>query len=207
MLSDTHGQHESLKLPQGDLLIHAGDLTTRGTKEEVEEFFNWFAAQEHPYKICIAGNHDFFFEKATQKELEQLIPKGVTYLKDSGIRIQGISIWGSPITPWFYNWAFNRYPGIDIQKHWDLIPATTDILITHGPCYGFLDQTLSGESVGCSDLRRLIDQIKPKFHIFGHIHEGYGIVNTASTTYINASILDENDRVKNPIQVIEYPVL
>ncbi|HEX8516878.1 MAG TPA: metallophosphoesterase [Bacteroidia bacterium] len=136
-ISDTHGQHNNLRLPQADVIIHAGDITKRGNKEEVVEFLTWFAELPFTYKIFIAGNHDFFFEESSEAEIENLIPSNVIYLCNNSVLINGIKIWGSPITPYFFNWAFNRHRGDDISKYWDLIPMDTDILITHGPPFQF----------------------------------------------------------------------
>ena len=119
-------------------------------------------------------------------------------MNDSGITIDGIKIWGSPIQPEFFNWAFNRKRGAEIDKHWQLIPDDTDILVTHGPPFGYLDETARMERVGCVDLLKRIDEIKPKVHVFGHIHEGYGTaINDRDTLFINASVLDEHYRLVN----------
>jgi Icc-related predicted phosphoesterase len=190
-ISDTHLRHRGLKLPKGDVLLHAGDITYHGKKEEVIDFLDWFGKQNYLYKIFIAGNHDFFFEKAGKSEIETLIPKGVTYLNDSGISINGIKIWGSPVTPWFYNWAFNRKRGEPITKHWRLVPPDTDILLTHGPAYGFLDQLINEQHAGCQDLLRTVLTIKPKYHVFGHIHESYGSIKRTGIQFINASVVNE----------------
>src|SRR5690606_12635911 len=118
-LSDTHGKHRKIEIPDGDILIHAGDISSRGEKNEVVDFLDWFESQRHQHKIFIPGNHDFFFEVESLSEINSLIPEGVTYLNDSGVEIGGVRIWGSPITPWFNNWAFNRLRGEDIVKHWE----------------------------------------------------------------------------------------
>jgi Icc-related predicted phosphoesterase len=187
----------------GDLLIHAGDLTTRGAPHEVADFMQWYQAQPHPNKIVIAGNHDFFFERYTADEVARVIPSNVTYLNDSGITIAGLNIWGSPVSPWFYNWAFNRHPGNDIIRHWQLVPPGTDILITHGPVYGLLDRKAGGNHVGCKDLLRKVEEIKPKLHVCGHIHEGYGLVQHGTTTFVNASVLNEHYRHAHEPVVLE----
>jgi Icc-related predicted phosphoesterase len=189
-ISDTHGLHHQLQLPGGDVLIHAGDVCNRGTAAEALDFMNWFSNQNYAYKIFIAGNHDFYFEKEPIAAIQSLLPENVFYLNDSGITIEGISFWGSPITPEFHNMAFNRKRGIDIAKHWDLIPPDTDVLITHGPAYGILDKTFQNWYVGCTDLLARIEEIKPQYHIFGHIHEGFGLVEREGTSFINTSSVD-----------------
>ena len=202
-ISDTHGYHDQLSLPSGDVLIHAGDVSSRGSKQEVQDFLQWFSDLNYEHKIFIAGNHDFFFERADSDMITSIIPDNVIYLNDSGISIGGLNIWGSPVTPWFFNWAFNRHRGADIKKHWKLIPQNTDILITHGPVYGVLDRTIHGQRVGCEVLKDAIDVIKPKVHICGHIHESYGQVQTMDTLYINASVLDVQYRLVNDAVLFE----
>jgi Icc-related predicted phosphoesterase len=203
-LSDTHGKHEYVDVPNADMIIYAGDMSSRGHKEEIVSFFNWFKELPHKHKICIAGNHDFFFEKANQKEVAEIIPTNVIYLNDSGVTIDGINIWGSPITPFFCDWAFNRHRGEGISKHWALIPTQTNILVTHGPVTNILDLTIYGDSVGCEDLKKVVQKIKPKYFICGHIHEAYGVFKTEHTTYFNASILNERYALKNEPLVFEY---
>ncbi len=200
-ISDTHGKHHSLQLPPADAIIHAGDVSSRGREEEIIDFVKWFSGLDYKYKIFVAGNHDFFFERCNELRLKTIIPNNVIYLNDSSIEIEGIKIWGSPISPWFYDWAFNRHRGATIQKHWNLIPNDIDIIVTHGPVYGFLDKTVSGDAVGCKDLLNTIYKIKPKVHICGHIHEGYGQIEDNGINYINASVVDFNYRLVNkPIE-------
>ncbi|MCU0389773.1 MAG: metallophosphatase domain-containing protein [Thermoflexibacter sp.] len=200
-ISDTHGLHEQVSIPEGDILLHAGDISKRGKEHEVVNFNHWLATLPHPHKVMIAGNHDFIFEQ--NPTLAQSLITNAIYLNDSMIEINGLKIWGSPISPWFHDWAFNRKRGNEIKKHWDLIPAEIDILITHGPPFGILDYTASGRTVGCEELAKTIIKIKPKIHLFGHIHESYGIVEVNQTTFINASILDLNYKVVNQAVVIE----
>jgi Icc-related predicted phosphoesterase len=199
-ISDTHGKHNNLQLPPGDVLLHAGDISGQGNEVEVINFLNWFDKSDFKYKILIAGNHDFYFEREPTEQIIKILPQNIIYLNDSGTTINNIKIWGSPITPWFYNWAFNRHRGDEIKKHWDLIPAGTEILITHGPVHGILDNTNSGHLAGCEDLLNQVNDIKPKVHICGHIHEAYGVIEKGKTKFINASVLNERyELVNEPI--------
>lgn len=197
IISDTHGQHKNLRLPKGDVLIHAGDVSMHGEEKEIIDFLSWFSECDFKFKIFISGNHDFFFERTPKNIVEKIIPENIIYLCDSGVEIEKIKIWGSPITPWFFNLAFNSYRGESISKHWQLIPSDTDILITHGPVFCKLDKTTNGQNVGCQDLSRIIGEINPRIHVCGHIHEAYGQVNTPQTKFFNASVLDKNYRLKN----------
>jgi Icc-related predicted phosphoesterase len=203
-ISDTHFQHNQLLLDAGDILVHCGDICNRGTEREVLQFIDWFGMQPFKCKIFIAGNHDWFLENLDQDYLKKLLPKDVFYLNDSGITIEGIRFWGSPVQPAFLNWAFNKNRGDEINAHWKLIPNGTDILITHGPPYGILDKTIDGRNVGCEDLMLKIMEIKPKISVFGHIHEAYGIEESNGTTFINASVIDFRYVLKNASISIDY---
>ncbi len=202
LISDTHGLHEKINVPDGDMLIHAGDVSNKGSVQGIGNFLYWFEKQPHCHKIFIAGNHDFGFENIPET-VEKMIPDSITYLNDSGIEIEGINIWGSPVTPWFHDWAFNRLRGGQISKYWDWIPDNTDILITHGPPKGILDKCDNGDIVGCEDLLKRVKEVKPKYHIFGHIHEGYGISSNENTIFINASSLNSRYEPVNEPQIIE----
>lgn len=219
--SDTHRAHRALTLPKADFHIFTGDCTGRGSKSDVLDFLAWFSKQDSTYKIMIAGNHDFFFE-THPNEVKEMMPDNIIYLNDSGVEIEGIKFWGSPISPFFYNWAFNRFRCTDedwithediangIKKHWDLIPNDTDILLTHGPSYGVLDLLdpkfrRRGEDphVGCRDLKIALDRVKPKILAFGHIHETYGTETDSNGVYhINSSLMDKDyNFVNDPIEV------
>ena len=205
-ISDTHNKHNQLegKLPGGDILIHAGDITSLGRKDEVKRFIKWFNnIDNYAYKVFIAGNHDMTFdsEKLLRDKLAHFegrteydtecaegkpqwlidmlavgLDGGVFYLENGSIDIEGIKIWCSPITPSFgYGWAFNKDRGHDINEVWNQIPMDTDIVITHGPIYGYCDRTSNtNTNVGCADLYHRLHEVKPHLHFSGHIHEAYG---------------------------------
>ena len=118
--------------------------------------------------------------------------------------IDGVKFYGSPWQPWFYDWAFKFERGPEIRAKWDLIPEDTDVLITHGPLFGIGDLTAHGDQAGCHDLLEVVEKIKPAIHIFGHIHEGYGVTSNGVTTFINASICDHLYQPVNPPIVYEY---
>lgn len=204
-ISDTHSQHDALRLPEGDVLLHCGDFSKRGELGDVQIFLDWFAAQPHRHKVLIAGNHDFIAEREPSL-FRSMVPDNVIYLNDSGCQIEGLRTWGSPIQPWFYDWAFNRQRGADIRRHWDLIPEDTDVLLTHGPPYGILDEVARDRRpVGCRDLLHRVQALPSvKIHAFGHIHEGYGQRDLGGTLFVNASVLDENYRMKNAPFVVDW---
>jgi Icc-related predicted phosphoesterase len=203
VIADTHGRHRQVKLPKGDVLIHAGDFTYRGEKAETLDFIKWFRQQQYGCKILIAGNHDFYFEKTPARDLEDLLGDDIIYLNDTGLKFHHLNIWGSPITPKFFNWAFNRSRGNEIMKHWKLIPQDTDLLITHGPPFGILDQIYSESHVGDKDLLQAVKAVRPRVHVFGHIHESFGHTKNADIHFINASQMNENYQLVNRPIVFE----
>lgn len=223
VISDTHGLHYDCKaVPDGDILIHCGDISNVGGMDDVHDFMSWFEAHPHPHKIFIAGNHDRSFDPKFNKKNDEVKPLWVTnalnslkgtnvhYLENTSVTIEGIKFWGSPITPDFFpeQWAFNRPRGTAINKYWKTIPMDTDVVITHGPPEFKLDTVVEHNGyghrfVGCADLRYAIEMIKPKYHLFGHIHEGYGMIESNGTCYVNASLLDRYYRPVNEPIVIE----
>jgi predicted phosphodiesterase len=209
-ISDTHNQHLHIPpdwLEGGDVLVHAGDVSGRGTLKEIEAFLEWFNEQPYTHKIFIAGNHDFWFEKTTGFVVNEMLQEkypNVKYLNDSGVEIDGVKFWGSPVQPWFYDWAFNRV-GTDICEHWDMIPLDTDVLITHGPMKGILDMTLRGVSTGCPYLlEKSAEMTNLKLFVCGHIHEAYGKFEFPDGgVFVNASTLNFNYNVQNKPIVVE----
>ncbi len=184
-LADTHGFHRKLAVPDGDILIHAGDLTQRGTRPQVEAFNAFLAALPHRHKVVIAGNHDFLFQD--EPEAARALLTAATYLEDQELTVEGLRLWGSPWQPWFHDWAFNLRRGAPIDEKWRLIPEGIDVLVTHGPPMGFGDTVWSGEHVGCEDLLRHVRRVKPRLHLFGHIHEARGEWRDGPTRLINVS--------------------
>jgi len=199
-LSDTHNFHHDIPIPEGDILIHAGDCTDGGTRNETENFLNWLSNLPHKHKILVPGNHDFYFEKPEQLKN---VPANIHLLIDSGIKIEGFQFWGSPVTPGMENWAFNRERGIQIKSHWNLIPENTDVLITHTPPYGILDEISSGIKLGCEELPQILKIVQPKYHFFGHIHHAAGSMKRSLTQFFNLSILDERHRIMHSALVLD----
>jgi Icc-related predicted phosphoesterase len=213
MISDTHGTYIPVtSLPDGDILIHSGDATSMGYEHEVKNLAKFFKRYENKFDqiIYVPGNHDLSFDdpEKVDKMVEILeeVPN-VKVLINELFVYDGVKIYGSPITPPFMNWAFMKNDE-DSQGHWYSTPTNIDILVTHGPPQGILDRcfdhaTYEDKHVGCKHLLSRVLDIKPKLHIFGHIHEGYGIEENEFTTFINASIKDENYNPVNNPQYIE----
>ena len=189
-LSDTHMEHEQIAVPDGDVLIHAGDSTYRGTVPELVRVNAWLGSLPHRYKIIIAGNHDWLFERSPQ--FAPTLMSNAHYLLDNFIEIEGLKIYGAPWQPRFFDWAFNVDRGAEIARKWQMIPGDIDVLITHGPPHGILDEVpYRHEHVGCEELLPVVNRIKPRAHIFGHIHAGYGMVEQNGIKFVNASICNE----------------
>lgn len=199
-LSDTHGHHKRVTVPDGDLLVHCGDSTRRGAEPEIRSFDRWLAALPHRHKVVISGNHDFGFER---DPAARTWITGAVYLQDEGIEVGGLRIWGSPWQPRFFDWAFNMDRGAPIRAIWDRIPAGTDILLTHGPPHGILDRTRHGEQVGCEELLLAVERIRPRLHVFGHIHEDAGQAERGGTRFVNAAICDLTYQPVHPVIVVD----
>ncbi|GAB4395282.1 MAG: hypothetical protein OHK0053_01720 [Microscillaceae bacterium] len=205
-LSDTHTLHRKVKVPEGDILIHAGDICHKGrSREVIEDFDQWLGELPHPYKIVVAGNHDLLFE--TEPTATRALLTQATYLEDESLTIEGIKIWGSPVTPYFLGMGFNRKRGGLIRQHWEKIPPDVDLLITHGPPRGILDRTAIGIRAGCRDLAECVARIRPRMHLFGHIHERRGQVQTAHTLFVNACIVNVFRRPVNAPVVVDWQKL
>lgn len=227
LMSDSHGRHENIHvlqpgdnldneetlqhimgrvyLPaQADLIIHSGDISMRGLENEIDSFLKWFSNLPYKHKVMIAGNHDFLFDlqRTIAKELLAKYPN-IIYLENEETTIEGLKIWGSPIQPWFHNWAFNKFRGEDIKKYWDLIPLDTDILITHGPPFDILDLCLNGDVVGCEDLLEKVKAVKPLIHVFGHIHESSGYEFKHDIHFVNASVLNARYQLVTKPRIFE----
>lgn len=204
-ISDTHNKHWNMKhsVPDGDVLLIAGDITSSGKLEDIFSFNNWLRQLSHKWKVTIAGNHDFCFEdKILNNNAKELLSEAI-YLEDSFVEIEGIKIYGSPWTPKFYDWAFMKEDD-QLEKYWSLIPEDTDVLLTHGPPYEILDLTYRNCFAGSKSLKEIIQRSKIKYHIYGHIHEAYGIKKDNNLTFINASICNETYKPINKPIIFDY---
>lgn len=197
-LSDTHSSpiKSNLDKPiEGNLLIHSGDISGNGSILTIERNIKDLTLFKSDFDeiILIPGNHDWAFERSWDIMVQVCKDADIILLNDSEYTFDGIKIWGSPITPTFFNWAFNRDRGQQIKRHWDMIPLDTQLLITHGPPFEILDMVKHGGNVGCQDLLNKIKELKDlKLHCFGHIHEAAGHTKIDGVTYSNACLLDEH---------------
>jgi Icc-related predicted phosphoesterase len=183
-VSDTHGYHELTRVPDGDILVHAGDVCRYGGLEDVEEFNRWLGGLPHRHKVVICGNHDWCFQEKPAEARARIT--NATYLQDSGCEIEGIRFYGSPWTPLFCDWSF-MLSDEELATKWAAIPAGVDVLITHGPPHGILDFTNRKEHAGSRTLFDRVFEVKPRLHVFGHIHEAAGQTEIDGVAFLNAS--------------------
>jgi len=203
LVADTHGLHRRLDVPCGDLFIHAGDFTLNSKPPSIISDFNaWLGSLPHRHKVVVPGNHEFILEEPRNRG-------GITnaiLLVDSGVEIEGLRIWGSPVTP-LYGGAFGKSNPEDRKRHWAQIPDGLDILITHGPPFAILDHGGSAERrEGCPQLLEAVFRALPRVHVFGHIHHGYGTLRTDDTLFVNASLMGEDGRLSRKPVVIDFRV-
>lgn len=202
-ISDTHTYHNSVPLISGDVLCHAGDMTDRGSLQDVINFDNWIEKYPCDHKLVIAGNHDFCFENNSDVVKKSI--KNFTYLQDSSYVINGVKFYGTPWQPWFHDWAFNIKSLEDRKNKWDMIPEDTDVLIVHGPPFKHGDLCKSGGNAGCTGLLDRIRELKIKYVITGHIHESYGKykVDGTDTVVVNASVCTFGYKATNKPIILE----
>ncbi len=201
-LSDTHG-FTNVAVPDGDVLIFAGDSTKHGTAEQMVEFCEWLGSFQHKHKLYVAGNHDavVFNEPEIMQPLFEL--EGITYLIDQEIVIDGVKFYGSPWMPEFNNWYFMMERGSKKLKQMRRdIPEDTEVLITHCPPYGVLDYSITRVFYGCEVLRERIDGSlrNLKAHIFGHIHEQHG---SKHNMFYNVAICNRSYEPVNPSTIVD----
>lgn len=191
-LSDTHNQHHSLReMPAADVIIHSGDVSFAGSEDEVIDFMNWFIALPYKYKIFIAGNHDDCLFGANIDGL----PDNCFYLCNSGVTIEGVQFYGIPM--FMEDIVLGNYDD-SITK----IPPETDALISHQPPYRVLDFA-GNTNFGDPLLFQTLLEIRPKCHLFGHIHDAYGIEKKEGILFVNAAILNENYEMSNKPVLLE----
>ncbi len=203
IFSDTHTSHREIKVPDADLLIFAGDMTHCRTDKEVADFNAFLGNLQHRYKIVVAGNHDH--KLTVDPEKAKLRLSEAIYLQDEAVVVEGIRIYGAPWNPLFNDYACDAFAlprGKVLKKKWDMIPPDIDILVTHTPPSGILDRN-GPVSHGCTDLAAAVVARKPRYHIFGHIHNRHGAVKHGETWYINANVQGKGGVLRSPL-LLEY---
>lgn len=238
-ISDIHNNQAVLSLPSADLLIVAGDLTDTGSYKELEDFSSFLSAQKPKFEriIVVAGNHELTFDEQfylkhgeryyhkpaldPRKAKDILLSNAdITYLEDSGCEFRGVKIWGTPWIPPIGRWAFSLPSPAFAEQTFAKIPPDTDILVSHAPPFGVLDevtyygyecdqqtgervQVKEVESSGSRELARRVFDVKPRLHIFGHVHEGSGARLAGETLFVNAAIMNKEHKPGNKPKLIE----
>lgn len=204
-ISDTHGYHNLLDIPSEiDMVIFSGDCSNPRNpyinENEVRVFMEWYSKLPIKHKIFVAGNHDSSIEKRliTKKDFTNI---GITYLENESMEIEGINIFGSPVSLTFNDWCFMKARD-KTYKLWETIPENTDIVITHTPPKGILDMSYDKDNVlefcGCNSLKKRMFSMQPELHLFGHIHNTQDIINAGQTklseyktTFSNGSVVTD----------------
>ncbi|MGB5684682.1 MAG: metallophosphatase domain-containing protein [Candidatus Electrothrix sp.] len=203
IFSDTHTSHWKIKIPAADILIFAGDMTHCRTDREVVDFNDFLRSLPHKHKVVVAGNHDHRLTDDPEKA--QALLSEARYLQDEAVVIEGITLYGAPWNPLFNDHACDAFSlprGKVLKKKWDMIPQDIDILVTHTPPSGILDRS-GPVSHGCTDLAAAVATLKPKYHIFGHIHNRHGAVKHGETWYINGNVQGKNGALRSPL-LLDY---
>ncbi len=184
-VADTHLFHDELVVPDGDVLVHAGDMCRGGDLDELREAAAWLARLPHRRKVVVAGNHDRAFER--EPAAARALLAGMLYLEDDACTIDGLRFYGSPWQPAYNDWAFNLPRGGALAAVWARIPDRVDVLITHGPPAGIGDRGPVGGRQGCADLRARVAVVRPRLHLFGHIHQDGGLWHHAGVVLANVT--------------------
>lgn len=188
-ISDTHNDHHMLDSNSlsCDILIHCGDFGTKGNYSEAISFLNWFVKQPAKYKLLVPGNHDKRIK--TNYELKKLANDyNIKLLMNNEITIEGYKFYGAHFTCSVKNGVYGTTYDVR-ESAWKGIPEDTDILITHMPPHGILDTNQEGEHIGCDMLTQKVKEIKPMYHLFGHVHEhSYENENDGDTIFINCAM-------------------
>eukprot|EP01006_Ploeotia_vitrea_P058950 TRINITY_DN70692_c0_g1_i1.p1 TRINITY_DN70692_c0_g1~~TRINITY_DN70692_c0_g1_i1.p1 ORF type:complete len:233 (+),score=21.38 TRINITY_DN70692_c0_g1_i1:78-776(+) len=188
-LSDTHNTHGKLIVPDGDVLVCSGDFTENGTLPEVAAFNQFLGTLPHPHKLVICGNHELGLAHCTPTEIQKYL-SNATYLQDSGVTVLGLHFFGSPWVPkpTAERYAHNAFVVEEavLKEKWEGLPTTgVDVLITHNPPLLNTAQDVHGR--GCPLLAQKVAVLKPKVHVFGHMHSGSGYCVKGATLFINAA--------------------
>jgi Icc-related predicted phosphoesterase len=216
--SDTHNRHGQLTTQviqaKPDVLVHCGDWSGTGSAKEVNAFAEWCDMLLHKeyvkHIVAIAGNHELGLDASiphgfNAEHLKEVLKHaGVVYLENEMDVVCGLSFWGSPYTPAFYDWGFQSRTLEQEESIYSCIPDKVDVLITHGPPYGIRDKNMSDGRCGSHVLTKHVCRVIPRIHAFGHIHRGYGMTLDKDTLFINAATCNEDYKPVNPLITIDH---
>lgn len=209
-ISDTHGCHQEvidgktvdLQITDGDVLVHCGDFSARGTVLNIVSFNEWMGKQSHRRKICGPGNHDCAVQ--INPSLSKGLLTNAELMIHEPFDINGIPCFFTPWQPFYKNWSYNEKVDLTRKRLFDMIPDNVEILFSHCPPYGYLDKGFQAPHVGDKMLLERIRELKKlRYVVFGHIHNGRGSVQNNGITFINCSLLNDRYELKNKPVVIE----
>lgn len=203
LFSDTHASHGQISIPDADILIFAGDMTYCRTSLDVSDFNDFLKHLPHKHKIVVGGNHDHILARHPEKAAKLL--SEAIYLLDASVVIEGITIYGSPWQPAFNARACDAFAlprGKALKEKWNMIPTGVDMLVTHTPPAGILDQD-GPVSHGCSDLTATVAALQPRYHVFGHIHRHHGMIKCGPTSFVNCNVQGKNGVLRSAL-LLDY---
>lgn len=207
-ISDTHGMHHNIQVPDGHVLLHAGDMSSRGLPDELVSFAEWMSKLDHEHKLVVCGNHELLVDGRCDLMTKFLAGYGIQFIHQKLITIDGFSIYGESRTPEFFDWGWMYKRGSEAKAIWDELPMSIDLLLCHGPPLGFGDKCpdirdrTKMVKVGCEHQLEALNRVKPKYVVCGHIHESYGVYKTVWGHVINASICNgKYEPINRPIVI------
>jgi hypothetical protein len=195
-LGDTHELHREVLIPPATILIHTGDFTMFSrSARAIEDFNTWLGELPHRHKILILGNHEVSWQ--WDPSMQRMITNARLLLNE-GITIDGLRVWGAAPTP-LYGPPFGYGTERQQRRFCAGIPEDTDVLVTHGPALGILDAAPGdNRHSGHPELLKAVRRIVPCIHVFGHIHAGYGMLESEETIFVNAALLDAHGGIGHP---------
>ena len=185
LVADTHRKHREVTIPACDILIHCGDFCSfqQADIQTLDDVDRWFAEAPAKHVVCIGGNHDFALQSGKYRFSHARL------LQDELLEVAGLAIYGTPWCPDLPGFAYYA-TSEQLRDRWRQIPSGIDVLITHSPPFGILDLPTSGTMhLGCPHLREELQRIRPRLHVFGHVHASHGMLETPGTRYVNAAMV------------------
>lgn len=189
-VSDTHNW--KIRFPKCDVLAIAGDISMRGTLPWfIEEFVPYIQQFTFDKCLLVFGNHDD--EIYMNEEWRDIkLPENIVVLNNTSYKYKNVKFYGSPNCNYIPGFL-NTFSEETLEELFATMPDDTDVLITHSPAYGIGDTTYGDDyHLGSASLLEKIRQVKPKIHIFGHVHTGKKFIKENGTSFYNVSIVDEN---------------
>lgn len=203
-------------VPDGDVLVHAGDLTNTGKYVELLHVVDWMKNLPHEHKLIVCGNHELEVSGDTQLVKDIFEKDGIRVIHDEVVDIDGVKFYGQPRTPEFFDWGWMYRRGFEANQIWSGLPEGIDVVVCHGPPFGYGDvcpdytnrhkgTSASLVHVGCAEQAQRLSEVKPSFVVCGHVHFSYGPHATPwGTVVVNSSICTERYEPSNRPPVINF---